>query len=87
MWSARCRKERQKCQDIFINNFVFTKDLNHGFETRSFPNSLAATLRGFTFCVAAPSSSTETRSFPNSLAATLRGFTFYLAVPISSIRG
>jgi len=55
--------------------------LNHGFETRSFPNSLAATLRGFTFCVAAPSSSAETRSFPNSLAATLRGFTFYLAVP------
>src|SRR5438477_10621308 len=31
--------------------------LNHGFETPSAPASLAATLRGFTFCVATPSSS------------------------------
>jgi len=31
--------------------------LNHGFETRSFPNSLAATLRGFTFYLAVPISS------------------------------
>jgi len=30
---------------------------NHGFETRSFPNSLAATLRGFTFYLADPISS------------------------------
>jgi hypothetical protein len=30
---------------------------NHGFETRSAPASFAATLRGFTFCIAAPSSS------------------------------
>jgi len=31
--------------------------INHGFETRSFPNSLAATLRGFTFYLADPISS------------------------------
>ena len=31
--------------------------LNRGFETLSAPASLAATLRGFTFCVATPSSS------------------------------
>jgi hypothetical protein len=30
---------------------------NHGFETRSFPNSLAATHRGFTFYLADPVSS------------------------------
>jgi len=30
---------------------------NHGFETRSFPNLLAATLRGFTFYLADPISS------------------------------
>jgi len=30
---------------------------NRGFETLSAPASLAATLRGFTFCVAAPSNS------------------------------
>jgi hypothetical protein len=28
--------------------------INHGFETRSFPDSLAATHRGFTFYVADP---------------------------------
>lgn len=35
--------------------FLFVR---HEFETCSFPNSLAATFRGFTFCVAAPSSFT-----------------------------
>src|SRR5438046_9734105 len=30
---------------------------NHGFETRSFPRSLAATHRGFSFCLANPISS------------------------------
>jgi hypothetical protein len=34
-----------------------TGDFNHGFETRSFPNSLAATHRGFTFYLADPISS------------------------------
>jgi hypothetical protein len=33
---------------------------NHGFETRSFPNSLAATHRGFTFYLADPISSVLT---------------------------
>jgi methylthioribose-1-phosphate isomerase len=54
-------------------------------ETRSPPSSLAATHRGFTFYVAAPTSSIETRSLPSSLAATHRGFTFYVAAPTSSI--
>ena len=49
--------------------------LNHGFETRSLPRSLAATRRGFAFYVADPLSSIETLSAPASLAATLRGFT------------
>ena len=42
--------------------------LNRGFETPSTPASLAATLRGFTFCVAAPSSSAHgsARLFPMS---------------------
>jgi hypothetical protein len=35
------------------------------FETRSYPNSLAATHRGFTFYLADPISSIETRSYPN----------------------
>ncbi len=52
MWSVCFRKEPKKGQDIFLSNFF-----NHGFETRSFPNSLAATLRGFTFYLAVPISS------------------------------
>ena len=34
-----------------------TSKFNYGFETRSFPNSLAATLRDFAFYVADPISS------------------------------
>jgi hypothetical protein len=49
---------------------VLEEILNHGFETRSLPRSLAATRRGFAFYVADPLSSIETRSLPASLAAT-----------------
>ena len=41
---------------LMDTNF-FGKPDDHGFETRSFPDSLAATHRGFTFYVADPISS------------------------------
>jgi hypothetical protein len=58
-----------------------TADRLYAFETRSFPNSLAAAPRGFAFYLTVPISSIETRSLPNSLAAAPRGFAFYVADP------
>ena len=56
-----------------------------GLETHSFPNSLAATRRGFTFYVADPVSFIETRSLPALTRSYPRHFTFYVAHPIRSI--
>ena len=51
----RCKIPESPVLVFFV---AFCKKLKScGFETLSAPASLAATLRGFTFCVAAPSSS------------------------------
>ena len=54
-------------------------------ETRSGPISLAATHRGFTLYIAAPTSSIETRSLPTLTRSYPRRFTFYVAAPANSI--
>jgi hypothetical protein len=51
-FSKISRPKLEKSEKIFRNDHGL-----RGFETRSLPNSLAATRRGFTFYLAAPGSS------------------------------
>jgi len=49
--------------------FLLNEILHHGFETLSAPASIAATLRGFTFCVAAPAAPFDRPAFSDDSTA------------------